>query len=96
MAWERKFEERVIKVRGKELKYLKLTYLTEVNSLISLLHPSLKHRFNTADFIDRRLVCLYWIPNIFHSAHFCNSGMLHLSLLLSSRFGTMPWFAAKY
>ena len=64
MAWERKFEQRVIKVRGKELKYLKFTYLIEVNSLISLLQLFLKHRFNAADFVGRRLVRLCWIPDI--------------------------------
>ena len=64
MAWERKFEQRVIKVRGKELKYLKFTCLTQVNSLINLFQPSLKHHFTPADLIDRRLVCLCWIPEI--------------------------------
>ena len=88
MAWERKFEQRVMKVRRKELKYLKFTYLTEVNS-ISLLQPSLKHRFNAADFIDRRLVRLCWIPDLPQHS-FLNSGTLHPSLLLSSRFGTLP------
>jgi uncharacterized membrane protein YwaF len=70
MAWERKFEQRVIKVRGKELKYLKFTYLTEVSSLISLVQPSLRDRFDSADFIDCRLVRLCCIPDILSQLSF--------------------------
>ena len=30
MAWERSFEKRILKIREKELKYLKLDYTIEV------------------------------------------------------------------
>jgi hypothetical protein len=30
MAWERKFEKRVLRVREKELKFQKLNYIIEV------------------------------------------------------------------
>lgn len=31
MAWERKFEEKVTKIRSKELKYLRRNYIIEVS-----------------------------------------------------------------
>ena len=36
MAWERNFEERVLKVRDRELKYQQLNYAIEVRSLYLL------------------------------------------------------------
>jgi hypothetical protein len=34
MAWERNFEQRVLKIREKELKFQKLNYLIEVHPFI--------------------------------------------------------------
>ena len=36
MAWERSFENRVLKVRDRELKYQKLNYTIEVSSVWSV------------------------------------------------------------
>jgi hypothetical protein len=39
MAWERNFERRVLKVREKELKYQKMSYMLEVG-FVTLLGSS--------------------------------------------------------
>lgn len=36
MAWERSFEQRVLKIRDRELKYQKLNYFIEVDHQIFL------------------------------------------------------------
>ena len=36
MAWERRFEERVLKIRTRELKYQRLNYTIEVVSSLLL------------------------------------------------------------
>jgi hypothetical protein len=38
MAWERSFEARIMKVRAKELKYQRLSYIIAVRLPFGLLH----------------------------------------------------------
>lgn len=44
MAWERSFEKRVLKVRERELKYQKLSYMVELLFNVLWYHPPVSSR----------------------------------------------------